>query len=317
MSTAIEPIAETLLAEIEAHATELAAGGGAILRRHFGADLEVEYKGEGKNDPVTAVDKESQDYLVRAILDRFPDHGIVGEEDEEKEDSAAPDIVWVLDPLDGTKNFINGLPVFACSVGVLHRGTPVAGALHIPWPGEASGVVLHARRGGGAFLDGERIGITDAGEPAGNRLVGLPGSFGRAFRFDKAMNGKVGDLRISGSIAYEMAMVARGVLQYSLFGAPKLWDVAAGAVLIAEAGGVVLLGSGGRRGISPRPRRLRWRALGSFLDSWQSGTTTLLELREWSGSLLTGSPGVARSVADRLERRRRRRPRLGRLLRGR
>ena len=183
--------------------------------------------------------------------------------------------------------------------------------------GEGGGVVLHARRGGGSFLDGERIGIADAGEPSGNRLVALPGSFGRAFRFGKAMDGKVGELRISGSIAYEMAMVARGVLQYALFGAPRLWDVAAGAVLIAEAGGVVLLGSGARRGIPPMPRRLRWRAMGSFLEGWQSGTTTLLELRRWSAPLVAGGPGVARYVADRLERRRRLLRSLGRTFRGR
>ena len=308
---------DTLLAEIEGHAAELARGGGAVLRRHFGADLEVEYKGKGKNDPVTAADRESQDYLVQAIADRFPDHGIVGEEGEEEGDTPAPDVVWVLDPLDGTKNFINGLPVFACSVGVLHRGVPVAGAIYIPWPGEGGGVVVHARTGGGSFLDGERIGIADAGEPSGNRLVALPGSFGRAFRFGKAMDGKVGELRISGSIAYEMAMVTRGVLQYALFGAPRLWDVAAGAVLIAEAGGVVLLGSGARRGIPLTPRRLRWRAMGSFLYSWQSGMTTLLELRRWSAPLVAGGPGVARYVADRLERRRRLLRSLGRTLRGR
>lgn len=317
MSQETDHLDDTLLAEIESHAAEIAAGGGAILRRHFGSKLKIEYKDERKNDPVTEVDKEAQDYLIRAIAEKYPDHGIVSEEEEDKDESVAPDVVWVLDPLDGTKNFIGGLPIFACSVGVLYRGAPAAGAIYLPWPGESEGVVMHARLGGGTFLGGERLSLRDAGEASGIRLVGLPGSFGHAFRFDKTMNGKVGELRISGSIAYEMAMVARGVYRYALAGSPHLWDVAAGAVLVAEAGGVVLMGRGARRRAPLMPERLQWRALGSFLESWQPGVTTLRELRRWSAPLVLGAPDVARQVADSLERKRPLRRMLTGVLRGR
>jgi len=309
----------SLLAEIEALAVEIARGGGAILGRYFGSTLEIEYKDENKTDPVTVADKESQTYLAGAISERFPDHGIVGEEDEDEteERAAAPDFVWVLDPLDGTKNFLNGMPVYACSIGVLHRGEPVAGAIYLPWPGEAAGVVAHARKGGGAFVDGEPAHMPDAAEPVGNRLVALPGSFGAAFRFSKPMHGKVGELRNTGSIAYDMAMVARGVLQYSLTGSPRLWDVAGGAALVKEAGGVVMVGrrTGGRNPLMPP--RLHWGTLESFISGWDSGTVTLKDLRRWSAPMVAGSPGIVRYVAANVVPRSSLRRRLSRALRGR
>ena len=308
-----------LLAEIEGLAVEIARGGGAILSRFFGSTLEVEYKDEKKTDPVTVADKECQAYLAGAISEQYPNHGIVGEEDEDEEGevAAAPDFVWVLDPLDGTKNFLNGLPIYACSIGVLHRGEPVVGAIYVPWPGEGPGVVAHARKGGGAFMDGEPIRIPEAAEPTGGRLVALPASFGAAFRFSKPMHGKVGELRTSGSIAYELAMVARGVLQYAFTTSPRLWDVAGGAVLVAEAGGLLMVGrrTGGR--IPLMPPRLHWRALDSFMSGWESGTVRLKDVRHWSAPMVAGSPGIARFVTKNVAVRSSLRRRLSRALRGR
>jgi myo-inositol-1(or 4)-monophosphatase len=295
-------IDDSLLAEIEGLATEIARGGGAILAKYFGAKIDAEYKDKERTDPVTVADRECQQYLVDAISKRFPDHGIVGEEDEESESDAkavAPDTVWILDPLDGTKNFVNGLPVFACSVGVIHRGEPIAGAIWLPWPAKPEGSVLHARSGAGAFQDGLKLEIPKADTPTGNRLVGLPGSFGASFRFKPTMQKGPGELRVSGSIASELAMTARGTMQYSLFGAPALWDVAAGVVLVAEAGGAVMLGAP-KPGTMPLLRpSISW-APGSPLVNWTPGKTTLGEVRRWSVPLVAGSPGIVRHVTDNL-----------------
>ena len=178
----LKPPDDSLLAEIESHATNIAREAGAILSKYFGKgkSLDIEYKDKRERDPVTNADKESQEFLVNAISERFPDHGILGEENEDKEqeESPAPDFVWVLDPLDGTKNFMSGLPVYACSIGVIHQGIPMAAAVFIPWPAEGGGVVLHARKGGGAFVDGEPISVFKSEEPKGNRLITLPGYFG-------------------------------------------------------------------------------------------------------------------------------------------
>ena len=293
---------DALLADIEAHAADIARGAGAILNGYFGKALDVEYKDKGKTDPVTSADRETQDYLAKAIAGRFPDHGILGEEDREQEDSPAQDFVWVLDPLDGTKNFVGGLPVYACSVGVIHRGVPVAGAVFVPWPNRSTGAVFHARRGGGARMDQEPISVFKADEPTSNSLLALPGGFRSGFRFGKQMRGKVGDVRATGSIAYEMAMTARGTLQYSITTSPRLWDVAAGVTLVTEAGGLVMRGLRDD-GLKSLLASTRWEIVESFVPSWESGRTTMEELRRWSAPLVLGSPGVVRYVTSNTRRR--------------
>ena len=125
---------DKLFAEIEARAVELARGGGELLSGYFGGNLSIQYKDDNQRDPVTDADRETQDFLTKGILESFPDHDILGEEDDENAqdaDAAAGDFLWVLDPLDGTKNFLHGLPVYACSVGVLYRGEP-SWARYIP-----------------------------------------------------------------------------------------------------------------------------------------------------------------------------------------
>ena len=136
-----QPFDEALLADIETYAADIVRGAGAILNSHFGRSLDVEYKDEKKRDPVTNADMESQEFLTQAITHRFPDHGILAEEDQKQEDSPAKDFVWVLDPLDGTKNFMAGLPVYACSIGVVHRSVPIVGAVFVPWPCDGGGAV--------------------------------------------------------------------------------------------------------------------------------------------------------------------------------
>ena len=97
-----QTIDDQLLIDIEQHAVEIARRGGLILGKYFGQKIKVEYKDKRENDPVSQADRETQDYLYKAIEARFPDHGILGEEDdqEKQEDtSPAPDFLWVLDPL--------------------------------------------------------------------------------------------------------------------------------------------------------------------------------------------------------------------------
>ena len=268
----------------------------------------MDYKDEKKErDPVTQADKESQEYLRDRILARFPDHEVLGEEDAEREEAVSSDFLWVLDPLDGTTNFLNGLPVYAVSVGVLHRGQPAAAALFLPWPGEASGRVLHARRGGGTWDGDAPIAPSPQDGPRPNRLTGLPGSFGGAFRVRRPLRGKLGEPRVTGSIAYELGMAATGVFQYVLLGAPKLWDVAAGVLVAAESGGSVLVGP---------ERGGPWRPLETLGPSWDGGRPSLKALRGWSRPIVAGRPEVAQFVAGNLVRRRSFRGRLRRLLAG-
>ncbi len=297
------------LRDIEAHAVRLAREAGGILRGHFERALDVRYKDDKQSDPVTNADLECQSYLSAAIAERFPTHGILGEEDDaelrEKMDKrAAPDFVWALDPLDGTRNFLSGLPLYACSIGVLHKGAPVAGAVFLPWPSDGRGIVLHARKGGGAFADDERIVVAAADEPVGNRLITLPGGFGALFGVKPPLRDKFGELRMTGSIAYELVMVAKGVTQYAITGAPFLWDAAGGVAVAQEAGCLALQGKR-PRGFAPFAPPLAWHPLETFAPGWRSGRTTMGELRRWRAPLLLASPGVARYVAGNLSARRR------------
>ncbi len=297
------PPDDSTLASIEDHAVRMARRAGQTLMGYFGSSLDVEFKDELETDPVTNVDREVQGDLVRAITEAYPEHGIVGEEDEEAVGGPAPDYVWVLDPLDGTKNFMNGLPVFASSIGVLYRGAPVAGAVYTPWPGEPEGVVLHARRGGGTYAGAERIILPDASEPVPSRLTTLPESFRRAYRFDAPMKGRTGELRITGSTVFELAMAARGVVQYSFHGAPYLWDAVAGSVLVAEAGGLVMTAERSRSRIPLAPASLQWFELDSFFPDWGEGVT-FDRMRVRRGPLLCGSPSLTRYVAQNMRARR-------------
>ena len=290
------PLDEDLAQEMESVAAGAALGAGKLLQGYLGGPMGVDYKDEKKErDPVTQADREAQEYLKDAILGRFPDHEVLGEEDSERDGAPSSDFLWVLDPLDGTTNFLNGLPVYAVSVGVLHRGVPAAAALFLPWPAESGGRVLRARRGGGAWDGDVRLVLSPQDAPRPNRLTGLPGSFGGTFRARPPLRGKLGEPRVTGSIAYELGMAATGVFQYVLLGAPKLWDVAAGVLVVAEAGGAVLVGPRGRGS---------WQALDTLGPSWDDGPPDLKALRGWSRSIVAGSPEVAEFVARNLARRR-------------
>ena len=293
------------LARIENAAVDMARDAGDILARYFGGNLDIQYKDKGRNDPVTNADREVQDFLVGEIARSFPDHGILGEEDEDRKSvdrARAPDFLWVLDPLDGTKNFLHGLPAYACSIGVLYRGEPVVGAVFTPWPNSRGGVVHHARRGGGAFADDTPIRVAELEGPRNDQLVTLPGSFDWLYRFDKPMRGRTGDHRVTGSIAYELVLLARGVTQYMYTSHPHLWDVAGGVAVAMEAGASVMVGrrKSGPLGLLPS---IDWTESSSLVESWDE-KVTIGQLRRWARPLVLASPPVARFVSANLDWRR-------------
>ncbi len=292
---------DSMLAAIEARAIELARGGGSVLSEYFGGNLDIQYKDDNQRDPVTDADHKTQEFLVKGINESFPDHDILGEEDDENSEegeAAAGDFLWVLDPLDGTKNFLHGLPVYACSVGVLYRGEPIVGAVYTPWP-KGGGVVHHARKGGGAFTDGIPIRVAELQSPQANQLITVPGMFDRLYNFDSPMRGKTGDPRVTGSIAYELIMVARGITQYMYTSNPHLWDIVGGVAVAMEAGSALMIGqrSAGPMGMFPS---LGWRESSALIDNWSSGQTKVRDLRRWARPLVLGSPPVARFVSENL-----------------
>ena len=277
-------------------ASKFAREAGEILMGLFGEQVEVDYKNKAKTDPVSEADRASQALLTKRINEHFPAHGVLGEEKPKDEDEAkkqgareVPDYLWVLDPLDGTKNFLNGLPVWGCSVGVLKRGRAVAGAIFTP---EDKGSVYRACEGGGAFRNGRRIEAAREERPTGKRIAALPGSYWTQFRPTGELKKNLGEVRSTGSMCYEQALVARGGLHYALFGAPGIWDVAAGAVIVKEAGGTLL---------ARRRHADQWRELDAFFPE-ENAPRNLDAAREWRQSLLIGNPGLVTYVAPRLRK---------------
>jgi myo-inositol-1(or 4)-monophosphatase len=286
------------LPEIEQHATTIAAEAGALLLDIFHRSasvssdvaINVEYKDEAQRDPVSEADRGAERYLREAILARFPDHAVLGEEGDDTGTGAA-EYTWVLDPLDGTTNFVNGLPLFTVSVGVLRWGHPAIGAI---WcaasPTGASGVV-HARAGGGAWLDGLRVSvdgrIARGGRQLPHRLAAYPGNFGGFLTLSRRPGLRPGEPRTLGSTAYECALVAAGVLQSAIFWGPKIWDVAAGVTIVREATGSALTRDGGR-----------WHELTYFRPPAQKGKPE--RLRDWSAPVVVGSPATALALVHAL-----------------
>ena len=292
--------------DIENFAASIAKEAGKILLNYFptpwsdNQHLNIEFKDSSDSDPVTLADTETQDYLVEQIEKRFPSHGILGEEGD-KNEGECPDVLWVLDPLDGTKNFLNGLPFFACSIGVIHKGNPVVGALYIPWPGaenESGGVVIHASKGNGLKVDGvetkDKI-ITNL-KPSG--LLTLPGSFSGSFENTKNFPTRMGELRMSGSIAYELAMVSLGVTQYAVISGAHLWDVAAALAILGESGCTVRTPRSLSIGERLLPGDDVWEDLSDSINVAPQEKVTYSKLRRPLASLLVASDSVMPDVSS-------------------
>lgn len=277
---------DATLAAIERAAIAVIQEAGRLVLTRYGGPLDVQHKGKHATDPVTEVDREVEAFVTRAVTEQFPTHAVLGEEGQEP--SGDPEFAWIVDPVDGTLNFINQCPFFAVSLGVLHRRRPVVGALFLPTSGE----LLHARRGGGAFRNGAPLRVGPATEPSNTLLVGQPSGFWFQFKARRGIRRKLGEPRSLGSIAVELGMVATGAFHYAVFRAPKIWDVAGGIPIVTEAGGVVLRYSQARKG---------WFPLERFSVPPGKNPDQPRKLRDWRGPVIAGARPVVERVAVGLE----------------
>jgi myo-inositol-1(or 4)-monophosphatase len=238
-----------MLDALEQALLEAVRAGGALIKSKTGSRMTVEYKTNWA-DLLTEVDPAVEQAVKAMILERFPDHGFVGEEGGGGYDR---EYTWVLDPLDGTTNFAHTLPNFACSLACYRGQEAQVAATYDPMRDE----LFTARRGGGAFLNGYTIAVDPApvlreSLVATNLMWDLREGRAHLLPGIQALGCEVRGIRSLGSAALEMAYVACGrisaYLQYSL--AP--WDFAAGALLVAEAGGKVTTMDGSPLDITQR-----------------------------------------------------------------
>ncbi|MGE5234632.1 MAG: inositol monophosphatase family protein [Acidobacteriota bacterium] len=231
--------------QLLATAVEAARAGGEVLLRWFRSGaLDVQVKAE--NDFVTRADRESENVVRAIIARRHPDHAVLGEEGGAS--PGAGEFLWVVDPLDGTTNFLQGLPVFCVSIACM-RGQRIEAAAVLDPLGDN---LFTATRGGGARWNGNPIQVS--------RRAGLQGAFlatGYPFRARGALDLylavfrevflRARAVRRCGAAALDLAYTAAGV--YDGFFEFRLspWDVAAGALLVREAGGAICDLDGGER----------------------------------------------------------------------
>ena len=189
-STILQQFDDAKLEEFEAVAVEAASKAGAYVLGRISSPMEIESKtGRPGRDLVTDVDKNSQVIISDIITERFPEHQFLGEEDQKEEVDPAAELVWAVDPIDGTANYVNGSMTHAVSVALMHRGSPIVGAVWSPWPtSDDGGIVVHARLGGGTKQGGETMSVLhptdELGRPVSGRLSVLPGNARSAFKFD-------------------------------------------------------------------------------------------------------------------------------------
>jgi myo-inositol-1(or 4)-monophosphatase len=220
-------------------AVRAARRAGSIINRAALAGGNLQVQSKRANDFVTEVDRSAEAAIIEIVQKSYPEHGILGEESGSI-GTEKPEYRWIIDPLDGTTNFIHGFPQYCVSIAVERRGALTHAVVYDPLRDE----LFTASKGGGAFLNDRRIRVSKCTR-LGDALVGTGFPFKELGRVDlyvkqlKYLMETTSGVRRAGAAALDLAYVACGRLDgfWELGLAP--WDVAAGALLIQEAGGLV------------------------------------------------------------------------------
>ncbi|MFW6382079.1 MAG: inositol monophosphatase family protein [Bacillota bacterium] len=221
-----------MLKEMESWARE----AGEYQLNNFQKNIEIASK-DRKIDLVTEVDKRSEEILVNKIQTVYPNHSIMAEEGSNKSNDSR--YRWIIDPLDGTVNYVHGFPIFAISLAVYKDDQPEYGLIYLPYFND----IYSASRGQGSFYNGKRINVNkDYTVKDGIIATGFPYSHQESNKALKLFNKilpEAGGIRRTGAAAFDLCQVARGVFSGFWEIELKLWDIAAGILLVEEAGGII------------------------------------------------------------------------------
>lgn len=231
-------------------AKDAAKKAGLFISSKYENISSADVQTKNRADYVTFVDKEAEKIIIDTLLSNFPSHGILAEESAETK-GEEKEYRWIIDPLDGTTNFIHGFPAFCVSVALEYEGRIIVGVVYEPLRDE----MFYAARGCGAFLNGREISVRKNFEVSTALVAtGFPFRFiehiDAYMKLFKSVFDDVSGIRRAGSAALDLAYVACGRCDGFFEMCLKPWDVAAGTLLITEAGGYVCSFSGGNNYIS-------------------------------------------------------------------
>jgi len=211
--------------------------GGIISRASFDVD-KLNVRAKRQNDFVSEVDHAAEEAIISILREAYPSHGFLAEESGEKD--AKAEYVWVIDPLDGTTNFLHGFPQYCVSIGLLHKGKPQQAVVYDPNRNE----LFTATKGGGAFVNDHRIRVSKT-DKLQDALLGTGFPFRELENIDEYLRGMkrlmhmCSGIRRPGAAALDLAWVAAGRTDGFWEMGLSPWDMCAGALLVREAGGLV------------------------------------------------------------------------------
>jgi myo-inositol-1(or 4)-monophosphatase len=215
------------------------AAGAIINRAALDVDL-LKVNVKGPNDFVSEVDRAAESAIIEILLQAYPDHGILAEESGSSHGNRTSEYQWIIDPLDGTTNFLHGLPIYAVSIGLAHRDVVQQAVVYDP----ARNDLFFASRGRGAFLNDRRLRVSKRVNLS-DALVGTGFPFRRGDDFERYLQmmqsvmQRCAGLRRPGAAALDLCYVAAGWYDGFFETGLSPWDVAAGSLMITEAGGLI------------------------------------------------------------------------------
>ena len=221
-------------------AIKAARAAGSIINR-AALDLEVLKVGsKGPNDFVTEVDQAAEQAIIDILLEAYPGHGILAEESGRSQGAKNSEFTWIIDPLDGTTNFVHGFPVYAVSIALAHRNVVQQAVVYDPTRND----MFYASRGRGSFVNDRRLRVSRRTRLSDSLVgTGFPFRKGDNFKryvkmFEEIMQSCAG-LRRPGAAALDLCYVAAGYYDGFFETGLNPWDVAAGSLIITEAGGLI------------------------------------------------------------------------------
>lgn len=214
-------------------AIEAAHAAGAIIRSFYSTSYTVDYKDQRKDSPVTIADRDANQKIHDILQAAFPQYGWLSEETVDSPERLSRQRVWLVDPLDGTKEFIDKVPEFGVSIALTENGQPVVGVVYNPIHDQ----LFWAVRGQGAWYQEQRLQVTVTDRLSTATILASRSETKRGEW--KKFNSQF-STRQTGSAAYKLALIARGDADATFTLTPKNeWDICAGVLLIEEAGGQV------------------------------------------------------------------------------